>query len=36
MLLFDFNRFKEVNDLFGHAAGDHILRTGGEHDSGPF
>jgi diguanylate cyclase (GGDEF)-like protein len=27
VLLFDFNRFKEVNDLFGHAAGDHILRT---------
>jgi diguanylate cyclase (GGDEF)-like protein len=26
VLLFDFNRFKEVNDLFGHAAGDHILR----------
>ncbi len=25
VLLFDFNRFKEVNDLFGHAAGDHIL-----------
>lgn len=27
VLLFDFNRFKEVNDLFGHAAGDHILRN---------
>ena len=26
VLLFDFNRFKEANDLFGHAAGDHILR----------
>ena len=26
VLLFDFNRFKEVNDIFGHAAGDHILR----------
>ena len=25
VLLFDFNRFKEVNDFFGHAAGDHIL-----------
>jgi diguanylate cyclase (GGDEF)-like protein len=27
VLLFDFNRFKEVNDLFGHAAGDHILKN---------
>ena len=27
VLLFDFNRFKEVNDLFGHAAGDYILRN---------
>lgn len=27
VLLFDFNRFKEVNDLFGHAAGDHILKS---------
>ena len=26
VLLFDFNRFKEANDLFGHAAGDYILR----------
>jgi diguanylate cyclase (GGDEF)-like protein len=26
VLLFDFNRFKEVNDLFGHAAGDQILK----------
>ncbi len=26
LILFDFNRFKEVNDLFGHAAGDHILK----------
>ena len=26
VLLFDFNSFKEVNDLFGHAAGDHILK----------
>ena len=27
VLSFDFNRFKEVNDLFGHAAGDHLLKT---------
>ena len=30
VLLFDFNRFKEVNDLFGHAAGDHILKHAAE------
>ena len=30
VLLFDFNRFKEVNDLFGHAAGDYILRQASE------
>jgi diguanylate cyclase (GGDEF)-like protein len=27
ILSFDFNRFKEVNDLFGHAAGDLLLKT---------
>jgi diguanylate cyclase (GGDEF)-like protein len=27
VLSFDFNRFKEVNDLFGHAAGDLLLKT---------
>jgi len=30
LLLFDFNRFKEVNDLFGHAAGDYILKSAAE------
>jgi diguanylate cyclase len=30
VLLFDFNRFKDINDLFGHAAGDHILKTAAE------
>ena len=27
VLIFDFNRFKEVNDLFGHAAGDQLLKN---------
>ncbi len=30
VLLFDFNRFKEVNDLFGHTAGDFMLSTASE------
>ncbi len=27
VLSFDFNRFKEVNDVYGHAAGDMLLKT---------
>lgn len=30
VLLFDFNRFKDVNDLFGHAAGDYLLKCAAE------
>lgn len=27
VITFDFDQFKQVNDQFGHAAGDHILRV---------
>jgi diguanylate cyclase (GGDEF)-like protein len=30
ILSFDFNRFKEVNDVFGHAAGDELLKMAAE------
>ena len=30
VITFDFDQFKQVNDQFGHAAGDHILRATSE------
>jgi diguanylate cyclase (GGDEF)-like protein len=35
VMVMDLDRFKEVNDTFGHQSGDHLLKEVGAHVEGP-